>query len=393
MAKCLFILAWVFIFGMLFQKSSIESEPKTICEGYNIYRSRISYIILLFSVPFVFVAFRTAFVDTETYIRIFNALSIDKTLSKAIESFDGSELYYGLEYLFKKYVSSDAQFFLVVIASLHTVLLLSTLRKYSENFGMSIYVFVASAMILSWMCNGIRQFLVVVILFAMTGCIIKNRWYIYLPTVLFLGGFTPIFKFFGWNSPPWFFCGIHQSALIMIPIYFIVRGKALTKKNWILLVALLLLSAFGLLDRFLETSTQNTMYAEDLTLISNTKGASPTRFLVSLVPVLLVVIKRKEIASSETPSIINTCINMSFVSSTLYLASVFTSGMFVGRLPIYCELYNLILIPWLVNHLYSNDKKILTIAVYIFYFIYFLYQIFVPWGNELYIINLFGNSF
>ena len=79
-------------------------------------------------------------------------------------------------------------------------------------------------MFFSWMCNGIRQFLVVTILFALTKHLINGKWYIYIPVVLILSGITPIFKLFGWGTPPWFLCGIHQSALIMVPIYFIVRG-------------------------------------------------------------------------------------------------------------------------------------------------------------------------
>ena len=390
MAKWLIILAWVFFLGKILQKLAIESEPKLVCEGYSVYRSKRFYVALLFFLPFVFVAFRTSFVDTETYIRIFNGISTDISLSEAIRSFDGSELFYGLEYLFKKHISSDPQLFLFFIAVIQTAFLLYTLRNYSEDLGMSLYIFVASAMIISWMCNGIRQFTVVVILFAMTNCIIKNRWYIYLPIVLFLGGITPLFKLFGWGSPPWLFCGIHQSALIMIPIYFIVKGKALTKKVWLFLIALLLLAIFGLLDRFLETTTQNTMYAEDLVYISNTKGANPIRFIVSMVPVILVILKRKEVITPETPTIINLSINMSFVSSTLYLASVFISGIFVGRLPIYCELYNLILLPWLINRVYKNSEQVIKIALYGFYLLYFLYQIFVAWKGYSYTFNLFG---
>ena len=149
-----------------------------------------------------------------------------------------------------------------------------------------------------------------------------------------LAGITPFYKFMGWGTPPWLLCGIHQSALIVVPIYFFVRGKALTKKVWLLLIVLLVLATTGLLDSFLESSTQNTMYAKDLTYVENTEGASPIRFFVSLVPIVLVFIKRKELLTDDTPAIINISVNMSFVSSTLYLASVFTSGIFVGRLPI-----------------------------------------------------------
>ena len=208
-----------------------------------------------------------------------------------------------------------------------------------------------------------------------------------------LGGVKPFFSILGWGTPFWLFCGIHQSSLIVIPIYFIVRGRALTKKVWFLLVALLLITALGLLDLVLETSTENTMYAKDLTYISEDSGANPIRFLVSLVPVVLVLIRQKTIVTSKTPALIHLSVNMSFVSSVLYLASVFTSGIYLGRLPIYCELYNLILIPWLINHTYEKDKRTILILLYALYLIYYIYQLFFAWKNILYTVSIFGLEF
>ena len=393
MAKGLIILLWVFLIAMLFQNTYVEEKASPISKNYSIKRAKRGYAILLFLLPFIFVAFRTSFVDTDVYYWSFKKLSTDVALSDFLATRGKDELFYALEFYFKKYVSSDPQMFLGTIALIQSVLLIHTLRRYSENLGMSIYVFVSSAMLFSWMCNGIRQFLTVTILFALTDCILKNKWYIFIPIVLLLGGVKPIFNMFHWGTPFWLFCGIHQSSLIMIPICFIVRGKALSKKVWLLLIALLAVAALGMLDSFLETSTENTMYADELSIITNDKGANPIRFIVSLVPVVLVLIRRKDTITNDTPPLINLAINMSFVSSTLYLASVFTSGTFIGRLPIYCELYNLILIPWLINHLYDKDRKLLTVGLYLSYLLFYLYQIFVAWKSYTYTVEIFGLSF
>lgn len=391
MAKGLLILLWVIICIVFFQKHGQETEPVCVSENYYIRRAKVGYAIIIFLLPFAFAAFRTSFIDTDVYITRINAINTDVPFDSIIYVKSSENyVFFAFEYVIKKYVSSDPQFFLFFVALIQSILLVVTLRRYSENLGMSIYVFIASALYFNWLCNGIRQFLAVVILFALSSCIVKNKWYIYLPVVLFLSGLTPIYKLFGGGVPPWLFSGIHQSALLMIPVFFLVRGKALTKKVWLLMVVLLVLALFGLLDNVLETTTQNTVYAEDLSYVSNTRGANPIRFFVSLAPIVLVLLKRKEIISDTTPPIINLAVNMSFVSSTLYLASVFTSGIFVGRLPIYCELYNLILIPWLVNHIYTNDKRVLSCAIYIFYFLFFLYQCFIAWGNQVYTVELFG---
>lgn len=393
MAKGLIILLWVFLIAMLFQNTYVEEKASPISENYSIKRAKRGYAILLFLLPFIFVAFRTEFGDTGAYYWGFQRIKVENGLSSYLVERGKDELFYALEFFFKKFISSDGQVFLATLTLIESILMIHTLRKYSENLGMSIYIFVSSAMLFNWMCNGIRQFLVVTILFALVDLILKNKWYIIIPIVLLLGGIKPIFNMFHWGTPFWLFCGIHQSSLIVIPFYFIVRGKALTKKVWILLIALLAITAFGALDSFLETSTENTMYAVDLELISNSKGAHPIRFFVSLVPTVLVLIKRKEIVADTTPPIINLAVNMSFVTSTLYLASVFTSGTFVGRLPVYCELYNLILIPWLINHLYEKDKQILTPSLYALYLLYYLYQIFIAWNGHVFTVTLFGYTF
>lgn len=393
MAKGLIILLWVFLIAMLFQNTFLEAEATPISENYSIKRARRGYAILLLLLPFIFIAFRTEFGDTSAYYWGFQHIKVENGLSSYLVERGKDELFYALEFFFKKFISSDGQVFLATLTLIESILMIHTLRKYSENLGMSIYIFVSSALLFNWMCNGIRQFLTVTILFALVDLILKNKWYIFIPIVLLLGGIKPIFNMFHWGTPFWLFCGIHQSSLIVIPIYFIVKGKALTKKVWILLFALLAITAFGALDSFLETSTENTMYAVDLELISNSKGAHPIRFFVSLVPIVLVLIKRKEIVADTTPPIINLAVNMSFVTSTLYLASVFTSGTFVGRLPVYCELYNLILIPWLINHLYEKDKKILAPSLYGLYLLYYLYQIFISWDGYVYTIKLFGHTF
>ena len=84
---------------------------------------------------------------------------------------------------------------------------------------------------------------------------------------------------------------------------------------------------------------------------------------------------------------------MAFVSSTLYLASVFTSGIFVGRLPIYCELYTLISIPWIINKFDEENKRTIKLFLYIMYFFYYCYQLFVAWGDLTYTVSLFGVEF
>ena len=393
MTKAIALPIWVLLIQLLFIHRELEPESRLVCDNYYIFIAKKIYSYLLFALPFVFVAFRISFGDTWSYINTFELIDTKESLDSFLDTREKCELFYALEYYFKKYISQEPSTFIFTIAFLQSVLLIYTLRRYSEDIGMSIYIFVSSAMVLSWMGNGIRQYIVVAILFALTECILKNKWYIYIPITLILSGITPIFTHLGLEHPHWFFCGIHQSAIIVVPIFFIVRGKALSKKVWILLGVLLFLAAVGLLDSFLDTSTQDTMYADEMEYIHSDEGTNPIRVIVSAVPVLLVLIRRRDIFDSDIPSIINISINMSFVSFTLYVASMFTSGIFVGRLPAYCELYNLILFPWIIKSFHPKDQRIIKPSLYIFYFIFLLYQIFVAWEDEVLQVKIFDSIF
>lgn len=393
MIKTLVLIFWVLFIGLIFQNKSLETEPKRVCDDYEIRRSNRIFAIVLFSIPLIFCGFRYAFADTWGYMNTFNKTPSDMGMfNNFMDKTQEAKLFAGLRMIFKCYISADPQMYFLTISLIQMILLVSTLRKYSENLGLSAYLFVASGMFFSWMCNGMRQFLAVTILFSLTDWIIKNKWLKYILVLLLLSGIASFSKYFGVPEPIWFLDGIHESAIILIPIFFIVQGKALNKKVWITLFILLFLVLFGLLDSFLETFASNTSYAVDIENAKADTGASPLRFLVSLVPVLLVLIKRKEAISDDTPKLINICINMSFISSTLYLGSTFTSGTYVGRLPIYCEVYNLILIPYLINNFYKEkDRKILLIALYVLYLIYYLYQTLIVYNTpKEYLIKLFG---
>lgn len=93
--------------------------------------------------------------------------------------------------------------------------------------------FVAATDYLSWMNNGIRQFVAVVIVFAGTKWLLERKNIQYILLVLFASLF-------------------HQTALLMIPIGFILQGKAWNIKTLLLLLqALLRLSLLTDLPTFL----------------------------------------------------------------------------------------------------------------------------------------------
>ena len=112
----------------------------------------------------------------------------------------------------------------------------------------------------------------------------------------------------------------------------------------------------------------------------NDDGTNPIRVLVYSIPMILSITGLRHIRKANDV-VINFCTNMSIVTAGLYLLSMVTSGIFIGRLPIYASLYsNGILLPWEIEHMYnSGSSKYMKFAAISGYALLYLYQIHFQW--------------
>ena len=66
----------------------------------------------------------------------------------------------------------------------------------------------------------------------------------------------------------------------------------------------------------------------------------------------------------------------------LYLVSMVTSGIYVGRLPIYTSLYGYMLLPWVIDQIFEKNSAILVkVLMIVCYLGFFYYQMHFTWGN------------
>ena len=74
---------------------------------------------------------------------------------------------------------------------------------------------------------------------------------------------------------------------------------------------------------------------------------------------------------------------MSLIASGLYVISkIASSGILLGRLPIYFSMYNLILLPWLLKNIFKErEKNLIYYIMIVCYFSFFYYQMVVTWGG------------
>ena len=140
---------------------------------------------------------------------------------------------------------------------------------------------------------------------------------------------------------------------------------------------------------------EQTDYASSVNEFKNTDdGTSPIRILVESIPIIMAFIYRNKIKEKLTP-IIKLSINMSLIASGLYIISnIARSGILLGRLPIYFSLYNLILLPWLLNNIFEKKEKNFVYYIMILcYFAFFYYQMQVAWGGLEYISKILNMKY
>ncbi|MGN0417673.1 EpsG family protein [Anaerostipes faecalis] len=324
--------------------------------------------VMAIAIPLIYMAgtrVRTLpdFGDTTSYLLAYR--NAPTSLTELIASFTEDTKDKGFEVftsLVKAIVGEREILYFALIATICILCVVITYKKYSCNFIISMFLFLASGDYIQWNFNGIRQFIAIAVIFACTGLMLKKK-YVQLIIIILL------------------ISTIHASALIMLPMIFIVQGKALNKKT--LLFAATIILAIAFVDQFTDLVTnfmENSQYSGEVDQYLSTEGTNILRVLVYSVPAALTVLFKKYIDKADNP-VINLSSNMCLCTSFAMILSGFTSGLFIGRIAAFYSLYNYITIPWIVEHVFTkNSARIIYITMIGFYMAFYYYQVHVTWG-------------
>lgn len=270
--------------------------------------------------------------------------------------------FYILTAVLKAILGDHVQLYLGVISGISLFLVFAVYRKHSCNFLISTFLFIASGEYVQWTHNGIRQFVAVSIVFAATDLLLRKRYVLYSIVVLFASLF-------------------HGSALVALPMLIVVPGKPWNMKAILMMLGIFALcSSSTLLNDLLSSVMENTQYANDVDTLMSTGGTNAFRVMVFAIPPLLALMFRGPITRLDLPRI-NLSVNMSIVSLGIYIISMFTSGIYIGRVPIYFSLHNYLLLPWIIDRFFEkNSAKLIYLLLIICYMGFYYYQMHIVWG-------------
>ncbi|MGG7620214.1 EpsG family protein [Bacillus coreaensis] len=282
--------------------------------------------------------------DTPFYMHTYN---INNFTWELIQSQD--DIGFGVLQMILQRYSEDPQILIFTTAVITNVLIIIGLYKYSRLFELSIYVYITGGLFLVTM-NGIKQCLATAIIFTATKYLIEGNWFRYILVVIFASLF-------------------HQSALILIPIYFLVRYRAWSKATVILLFfSILIVLGFNQFSKVLFTAIEDSQYGVYGGF--NEGGANILRVIVFAVPLVIAFFGREKLRKIYPES--DFIVNMALIGLSFMIIS--TGNWIFARFNIYFELYQIILISWIIKVFREKDQKLVYYAIVVCYFAYYYYE-------------------
>jgi transmembrane protein EpsG len=251
--------------------------------------------------------------------------------------------------MYLKKFSDDPQILIITTAVITNILIIYVFTKYSRNFEISTYVYITGGLYLVTM-NGIRQSLTAAIIFMATRFIISGNFITYALIVLFASTF-------------------HESALILLPIYFLVRYKAWSRATLMLLViAVIIVIGFDQFSSILFSGLEDTQYGHYKHFQEG--GANIIRVAVFGTPLIIAFFRREKLRVVFPES--DYIVNMALIGFVFMIVS--TQNWIFARFNIYFELYQLILVGWIVKLFSEKEQRLVYLGIIVCYFLFYYYE-------------------
>ncbi len=248
---------------------------------------------------------------------------------------EGTDIYaepgFGLLNKLVIWYSGDIQWVYALSAAVTLILLFYGIYRYSPSPAMSLYLFVTMGYFFSSF-NILRQFIAVSILFAGFRFLKEGRFVPYLALVLVAMTF-------------------HKTAIVMIPLYFLVRLRL--KQSYMITLGLLGLCILPLQSR-LTPFLVNTFYPQyaDTDLIQPLSTFEFLYYLALFALLLFLATRyRERFFQDETNTLLFNCAYYTFL---IYLCLSFVPE--INRIALYLEIFVIVLIPRLIHS--EPDPKV-----------------------------------
>lgn len=310
---------------------------------------------------------RHGYIDTRGYRNWFITLDQSKVFSlEYLFHVDEKDKGFSVFLGFIKLFTDNAQVCLFILAFITVGLLFWGIVNHVPQVDFGVFLFIATGCYLDTM-NGVRQALVAAVLFY------------YLPRFLEEGKLAKYMMLVLLMS------SVHGSALLFIPLYFVVTKKAWSNYTWGVICGSLVFYAFynaGIGTSLVEM-LEGTSYGDDYgqMLLTGNTSVNVIRIMIAAVPVVMSYVTRKY-KEKDFP-FYNIVFNMSLINLMTWIFA--TKVLYFYRLGMYFIPYMIVLQCYEIEFLRRRENKKLTKCIAIVcYFIYFIYQLYIM-GNQFFV--------
>ena len=338
-------LSLVYIFSFL---SRLYSIPRY--DGLNSVRPNNFHVSLVILTLVMVAGLQNNIGDTYFYMHSFKITTFTWT---GID-FSGDFGFNIMQMLLQR-ISKDPQILIFTTALLTNLIIVIVLYQYSRYFELGIFMYITSGMFTTSM-NGIRQYLAAAIVFGATKYLLNGSFKKYAFIILIAST-------------------VHKSALVLLPIYFIVRREAWTKVTFVLLtLSIFVVLGFNTFSGILFSALDNTPYGHYSEFAEG--GANKIRIIITAIPVVIAFLGREKLKKLWPQS--DYIVNMSIIS--VFFIIIASQNWIFARFNIYFGLYNLILVSWIVKLFKENNQRLVYYCIIVFYFIYFYFEHVISFG-------------
>lgn len=368
MELILTVTAFCIVNLILMQGSSVPRSSQDLLTGRT--RNYSTFLIFLFGFTLTFAAaFREGFQDTGVYKGLYQQVGTD--MDKAMsEDFAIQDFGFNLFMVLLNHINPEPQFLIVVVSVIVFFGYMIAIAKYSRDIPFSLLLLLTVDYITA--NNGLRQVLAGSI-FLMALPLLRDRRMIpYMLLSLLMST-------------------LHGSAIVMIPLYFILSGKRLNWGIWLFFALVVLcFAAPDLAYRVMGSLLEDSTYAEYLDVESK---MGMMRFLVVLVPTLLTILycrvthvdtslMNKRSPDYKRQRTVDVLINMQMVF--LGFTALGMNMVYFARINLYLPCILALLLPEVIAETFTEESarfvKKTAIVMYLFYHAYQIYTYYLVDG-------------
>lgn len=320
--------------------------------GY-IYKEKFIWIILII-VTVVFAGLRTRYNDTGTYLKTYEYLVNSKFDFSDVEWTFGGNFGFNIVNILLKSLGFTNNGYLMIFAIVTYSIYIWFIHKYSTDFLMSIFLFMC--LVFTFPLAAIKQCVAVAFCLLAVDKAINKKWFWFVFWILIAETFHA-----------------YSIMYLIVPLMFFLPWQDKRTVMWIVIFFFAGILLRPMLGTLLETTES---LGKDYTVEEfGGEGVNPFRLLVTLVPLVMSFILRKQINDPyyEYDRQDNICLNLSFLNGEIMFIALFGTANYFARLANYFYIFPVIALPRLFNMVkpkWRTPMKVAAILCYLFFIWY-----------------------